>query len=59
MSLKYKGWVVALCLVLQSSLSTQDGVNQQQAQHTHRDPCRGETFFPSALTPVQQCKDKP
>lgn len=33
MNFKYKGWIVALFLVLQSSLSTQDGINQQQTQH--------------------------
>ena len=58
-SFKCKGWIAALCLILQSSLSTQDGVNPQQSQHTHRDPCRDETFFPSALTPMEKCKDKP
>lgn len=56
MSCKQQGWVAALCLALQSSLSTRDGVNRQPTQYTHGDPCRDEAFFsicPDSYTAVQ------
>lgn len=55
MSFKYKDWTVVLFLMMQSSLSTWGGVNQLQSWCSHREPCRGKTFFhlPWIYTGVQ------